>query len=245
MPLREVQFFPGEFYHIYNRGNAKQDIFYNDKDRYRFLQAMYLANNNDRFIRLLELEKNQSGYTLADIKELFENKKISYDSLVKINADVLMPNHFHFLVEELKENGVVRFMQRLGSSYGKYFNIKYDRPGSLFQGRFKAVHIKRDDQLKYLLAYINAINPAQLIEPKIKENGIKDLGKILEGINKYSWSTHFEYMGKRESAIIDKGLLGDIFPTPEIYYQFIKEILQGKENIFGSILRPIEGLMLD
>jgi len=241
MPLRKVQFSPGEFYHIYNRGNAKQDIFYDDKDRYRFLQAMYLSNNSDYSVRLLELEKNKSGYTLVDIKEIFGKRKISYNPLVRISADVLMPNHFHFLIEELQDRGVSRFMQRLGSSYGKYFTIKYDRPGSLFQGRFKAVHIKTDDQLRYLLAYINAINPAQLIEPKLKENGIKDFQKILEEVNKYSWGTHFEYMGKRESAIIDKGLLGEIFPTTEIYYEFIKEILHGKENIFGSI----EGLMLD
>ncbi|MBU2539951.1 transposase [Patescibacteria group bacterium] len=241
MPSREVQFYPGEFYHIYNRGNAKQDIFYNDRDRYRFLQAMYLSNNSDCSVRLMELEKNKSGYTLADIKKVFNEGKISYNPLVRISADVLMPNHFHLLIEELQEKGISRFMQRLGDSYGKYFTIKYDRPGSLFQGRFKAVHIKNDDQLRYLLAYINAINPAQLIEPKIKEKGIEDFQKILEGINKYSWGTHFEYMGKRESAIIDKGLLGKIFSTPEIYYEFIKEILHGKEDMWS----PIEGLMLD
>ncbi|MEK7562652.1 MAG: hypothetical protein AAB509_03165 [Patescibacteria group bacterium] len=132
-------------------------------------------------------------------------------------------------------------MQRFGNSYSRYFNIKYKRPGSLFQGRFKAIHIEDDNQLKYLLAYINVINPAQLIEPDIKEKGIKNLQKILEWINKYPWSTHFEYMDLRKSPIIEKGLLGEVFPTKEIYYKFIEEILHGKKNIWN----PIEGLSID
>lgn len=233
MPIRKIKFFPGGLFHIYNRGNAKQNIFYNDRDRYRFLQAMYLSNNSDCSIRLADFERNKVGYTLDDIKNIFRDKKIIYDPLVKINADVLMPNHFHFLIEELQNRGVSRFMQRFGNSYGRYFNIKYKRPGSLFQGRFKAVYVKNDDQLKYLLAYINVINPAQLIEPDIKEKGIKNFKKMLEGINKYPWSTHFEYMDLRKSPIIDKGILGEIFPNKEIYYKFVKEILHGKENIWN------------
>src|SRR3989344_6160494 len=163
MPIRKVQFYPGEFYHVYNRGNAKQNIFKNDKDRYRFLQAMYLSNSNTSFLVIEELERRKSGYTLAELKEIIENNKITYNPLVRISADCLMPNHFHFLLQEIREGGVTSFMQRLGTSYAKYFNTKYDRPGSLFQGRFKAVHIKTDNQLRYLLAYINAINPAQLV----------------------------------------------------------------------------------
>lgn len=154
MPIRKIQFAPGEFYHIFNRGNSKQDIFHTDKDRYRFLQAVWLSNNSNSFRGIGELERSKSGYTLADIKNLLEKNKIPYDPLVQIYADVLMPNHYHFLVQEIQEGGVMRFMQKLGTGYGKYFTTKYNRPGSLFQGRFKAVHIENENQLKYLLIYI-------------------------------------------------------------------------------------------
>jgi putative transposase len=242
MPLRKVQFCPGEFYHIYNRDKAKQDIFYNDRDRYRFLQAMYLSNNSNSFIGIEELERNKSGYTLVEIKNILENNKVIYNPLVRICADCLMPNHFHFFVQEIQNNGIVRFMQRLGNSYGKYFTIKYERPGSLFQGRFKAVHIENDNQLNYLLVYINVINPAQLVEFDLKERGIENFNEVWEKINDYSWSTHQEYMGKRESIIIDKGLLGRVFPTPKVYCEFVKDILRGKEkNVWGML----DGLALD
>jgi len=229
MPLRKVQFYPGEFYHIFNRGNARQEIFFSDKDRYRFLQAMYLSNNVNQFTGVFDLERNKSGHTLVELKELLEQNHIGYDPLVRICTDCLMPNHFHFILEELKNGGISLFMQRLGTSYGKYFTIKYDRPGSLFQGRFKAVHISNDDQLKYLLAYINVINPAQLIEPELKEAGIKDFNKIWQWVNNYNWGAHQEYMDKRNSIIIDKGLLGKIFPTVESYQKFMKGVLRGKE----------------
>jgi len=230
MPVRKVKFTPGGFYHAFNRGNGKQDIFYSDRDRYRFLQAMYLSNFSEANLNIGFLERHKNGYTLADIEKIVKKDKIYRNPLVKICADCLMPNHFHFLLQELKENGIVQFMQRLGTSYAKYFVTKHDRPGSLFQGRFKAVQIERDGQLRYLLAYINAVNPAQLIESNLKEEGIKNFNKVWEKIDNYKWSTHFEFAGKRESILVDKGLLGKLYPTPKLYIEFIKETLHKKEN---------------
>jgi len=232
MPIRKTQFRPGQFYHIYNRGNARQNIFVNDKDRYRFLQAIYLSNSSRSFLSIEELERNKSGYTLEEIKKIIESNDVSYEPLVKIYADCLMPNHFHFLLQETKENGIIKFMQRLGTSYAKYFAIKYDRPGSLFQGRFKAVHINKDEQLRYILAYINVINPAQLVEPDLKEKGIKNMNTVWEKVNNYRWSTHQEYINKRKSIIIDKGLLKELYPDSKTYNDFVKNILKNKENKF-------------
>jgi putative transposase len=234
MPIRKVQFTPEEFYHIFNRGNARQEIFHTDKDRYRFLQAMYLANTSNSVMGVGDLDRNKSGYTLLDIKKLLDKKDIAYDPLVRICADVLMPNHFHFLVQEIKEGGTVEFMHRLGVSYGKYFTIKNDKPGSLFQGRFQAKHIETDEQLCYLLAYINVINPAQLAEPNLKENGIENFDRVWEFVNNYKWSSHFEYMGKRSSILIDKGLLGEIYPNSDTYEQFVKDILSSKIRKFWT-----------
>ncbi len=239
MPIRKIQFVPAEFYHIFNRGNGKQNIFYHDKDRYRFLQAIYLSNNVNTFLGIEELERGKSGYALADIKNILETNMIPHDPLVRICADCLMPNHYHFLIQEIKEGGISKFMQRLGTSYAKYFVTKHKRPGSLFQGRFKATHIENDDQLKYLLAYVNAINPAQLVEPNLKERGIKNLKKALDQVNNYKWSTHFEFMGKRESILIDKGLLGENYPNAKIYYAFIKDVLQGKENKMWTTIEKL------
>ena len=41
--LRHVEFFPGNFYHIYNRGIDKRIIFNTDHDKERFQDLLYLA----------------------------------------------------------------------------------------------------------------------------------------------------------------------------------------------------------
>ncbi len=242
MPIRKLKFTPGGFYHIFNRGNGRRDIFLNDKDRYRFLQAMYLSNSKDAGFTVADLEKIKGGYSLDKIKDLLDKKNVFYNPLVRVCTDCLMPNHFHFLVEEIEEGGVSYFMQKLGNSYARYFSIRHNYPGSLFQGRFKAVEVDSDDQLKYLLIYINVLNPAQLIEPELKEKGIQDIEKVWNKIESYSWSGHQEFMDRRNSVIIDKGLLGKIFSNSQEYSTFAKSILEGKQTFKW---RAIEGLVLE
>jgi len=234
MPIRKEQFCPGNLYHLYNRGNAKREIFNTDKDRYRFLQALYISNNSNSNLGLTHLERSGKGCTLLEIKEIFDANETFYDPFVKIYADCLMPNHFHLLVEEVKPGGIVRFMQRSGNSYGKYFTIKNDRPGSLFQGRFKAVPVENDEQLEYLIAYINVINPAQLVEPKLKENGISNLNKVFDFVDKYNWSTHQEFMEKRSSILIERNDFIEQIFSKESYHKFIEDILHGRERKMWS-----------
>jgi len=62
--------------------------------------------------------------------------------LVDILVWCLMPNHYHLILRQRRDNGIVLFMQKLGSGYTNYFNLKYKRVGSLFQGRFKAVLVE-------------------------------------------------------------------------------------------------------
>jgi putative transposase len=189
------------------------------------------------------LERNKKGFTLADIKAILDAKKIVRDPLVKIYTDCLMPNHYHFFLEEIKDGGISLFMKKLGISYAKYFTTKYNRPGSLFQGRFKSVQIKTDEQMMYLLAYINIINPAQLVEPELKEKGIKNFNKAWNFSDNYNWSTHQEFTGRRESILIDENsVLKEMFSTAEIYTEFVKGMLKGKEQ---KIWPVIDGFSLE
>lgn len=77
--------------------------------------------------------------------------------------------------------------------------------------------------------YINVVNPGQLLEPELKEKGVQDVEAIMKFAEEYQWSTHQEYLQKRDSIIIDKGLLNKLFPDPEEYKRFTKEVLLGKQ----------------
>lgn len=130
------------------------------------------------------------------------------DKFVSIIAYCLMPNHFHFLLKQLKEDGITIFMNRLANSYSRYFNLKYKRGGTLFQGRFKAILVKNDEQLLHLTRYIH-LNPYA--------SGVVKNTKELEN---YPWSSFREYLKKKKTNQITKDVILDFFQTKESFKQF-------------------------
>jgi len=215
MATRKDIFSEGEFYHLYNRGNSKQEIFLNDEDRDRFLKLLYLCNS-DKSI---------------NFREDIINKQINawnYDrgeQLVSIGAWVLMPNHFHIYVTgsqratlwEAGKNPVSLFMNKLTTAYSMYFNKKYSRTGSLFEGRFKSVHVSGDEQAKYLFSYIH-LNPVKLLDKNWKQDGIKNSKKVLVFLDKYKWSSYLDYLGidREEKKVVNLEDFPDYFSNKKI-----------------------------
>ena len=236
--MRKIKFQKGNFYHIYNRGVEKRDIFKNDNDKWRFLQGLFMFNDEKSTANLLwQLERDRGGVTFGVLRDFLITRGTKREPLVRILADCLMPNHFHLLIEEIKDGGISKFMHKLGTGYTGYFNGKYKRVGPLFQGAFKAVQIDNERYLQYLLVYMNVINPGQLIEPNLKEEGAKNIKKIMEFAEKYQWRTHREYLNKRKSIILEKGLLKNFFPTSNKYLEFAKSVLSDRRyNEINSLM---------
>jgi putative transposase len=214
MSIRKTAFVPGEYYHIYNRGNSKQKIFLSKKDYERFIALLYGTNTNERF-NFFDLRKGGGIFS----KEI--EKK-----LVSIGTYCLMPNHFHLLITPLSEEGLSKFMQKLSTAYSMYFNETHKRTGGLFEGKFKSQHISSDRQLKYNFSYIH-LNPVKLIDSKWKENGIKNLETTFEYLCSYPYSSFLDYLGnKRKEEIILK--LDDFpkyFPSKNSFKEEIIEWL--------------------
>lgn len=228
--MRRVKFEKGKIYHIYNRGVEKRDIFLSDGDRWRFLQGLYLFNDESASTNLLyRLEQEKGKMHFGILKDYMKKEGIDRKPLVRIMADCLKPNHFHLLLEEMQEDGISRFMHKLATGYTGFFNKKYDRVGPLFQGAFKAVEVKNNDQLRYLIVYINAINPGQELEPELKSVA-QDPEEILRFAEHYPWSTHLEYLGKRDSIITDKGVAGTLLSTSSEYRKLVVGIVKGRQR---------------
>lgn len=206
MPVRNVQLVAGEYYHIYNRGNSKQKIFRDQSDYDRFVKYLYLCNSTKN----INFRDDIVGTNINAFS--FERGSV----LVSIGAWVLMPNHFHLYLsisptsgvgekDEESKNKITEFMRKLSSAYAKYFNEKYERTGSLFEGRFKAVRMVRDNQAKYLFSYLH-LNPIKLIQKDWKEKGIKNKSKALQFLESYKWSSYLDYLGKvrKENIVLDR-----------------------------------------
>jgi putative transposase len=203
MAYRKISLAPGEYFHIYNRGNSKQDIFLSDADKDRFVKLLFVSNSSSK-----------KGYNFRD--HIVEKKIDAWDfergdPLVSIGAWALMPNHFHLYItcpptekeEDAKKSNIALFLHKLCVGYVKYFNQKYGRTGSLFEGRFKSVHVKNDNHAKYLFSYIH-LNPVKLIDSDWMENGINNPKLALEYLNSYKWSSYNDHRGvkRKESKIL-------------------------------------------
>ena len=118
---KKKQFAIGKIYHVYNRGVAKCSICNKEDDRWRFLQGLCLFNDkNSAANALWQLARNRGELNLKILKDYIV--KHQRKPLVRIIAYCIMDNHYHLLVEEINEGGIVKFMQKLGVGYVRYFN---------------------------------------------------------------------------------------------------------------------------
>jgi putative transposase len=156
------------------------------------------------------------------------NKKLR-KPLVEILCFCLMPNHYHFLIRPLTDQGITEFMRKIGTGYTNYFNKKYERSGVLFQGKFKAVLVDDEAQLLHLPYYIHS-NPIDLIEQDWREHGISDFTKALDFLETYRWSSFLDYTGSKNfPSVISKDFITEIIGSPEEYKELIVKWLEERE----------------
>jgi len=188
--MQKPQFVENQIYHIYNRGVEKRDIFLDDKDYLRFIHDLFEFNDRDSAFNVAYYFNSKS----KEVKSQYlEKERKPRKLLVEILLFTLMPNHFHLLLKQKQENGIVKFMQKLGTGYTNYFNKKYDRVGGLFQGRFKAVLINEEAHFIHIPFYFHT-NPIDLIYGS--STSIDWRGQI-EFLENYRWSSFLDYIGKK------------------------------------------------
>jgi len=203
MPRRLVPLVNGEYYHVFNRGVARQSIFQTKRDYERFLLTLTYCRFRKAptplswFLRLRSSERDR----------LMQSRGRAGQTEVSLICFVLMPNHFHFLLRQEVEEGISRFTGRIANSYTKYFNTKYDRVGPLLQGAFKAVRIETDAQLLHVSRYIH-LNPlsAHVVTPSTWLN--------------YPWSSLTDFR-RGDSALVEMESVLCQFPSPRAYEQFV------------------------
>lgn len=213
MPARNVIkiYLENGFYHIYNRGVEKRKIFLDPQDYSTFLR--YLKNYLDP-----ELKTKPSG--------LINKENIS--DKVDLLAYCLMPNHFHFFLKQTTKDGVTRFLRRLLTSYVLYFNKKYNRQGSLFQGKPKGVLIESEPYFLHLTRYIH-LNPSELKAPG--------------GFKEYPYSSYKEYVGAKKTNWVRPDAVlayfrskNNNFKNINSYKDFVDNYNKDSSEILGNLI---------
>lgn len=231
--MRKVPFVVGQFYHIYNRGVDKRNIFSDGQDAERFLESMKEFNVEEPIGSLYEIKyERKFGRPTS--------KKSKKEKLVNIVCYCINPNHFHFILEEVIEGGISEFLKRLGGGYTKYFNKRNKRSGSLFQGRFKSAHIDTNTYLLHVSAYVNLNN-------RVHKLGNTFFGRWTSK-KRSSWE---EYVGDNPHSAEDDSLctkeivLGQ-FKNKKEYKTFAEETLGGiMERRYGEEAPELDSLLLE
>lgn len=179
--MRKIKIAPGEYYHVYNRGNNKQKIFHDERDWIRFLFLILHLQSPVVFFNISRYVSTYVRHRVFNISKTSRTQIIN-NKVVELINFTQMPNHFHLTVLEKKEGGVSQYMQRIQDAYTKYFNTKYGLHGHLFQGPFQIVHIKNNEQLLHLSAYIHR-NPREIKQWFKKED-------------RYPWSSYQDYVAE-------------------------------------------------
>lgn len=233
--MRKLLFANDEIYHIYNRSVEKRNIFQDEdkKDYFRFVHDLFEFNDTypaeNIYYKKDEMGISQFHETgTREIGKYYGKKKNNHkrELLIEILTFCLMPNHFHLMVRQLREGGITDFMHKLGLGYALYFNKKYFRGGTLWQGRFKAVLVDRQEYFEYLPYYIH-LNPLDLIDKGWREGKLKNYNKAIKFLEKYRWSSHLDYAGKKNfPSVTSREYLTDYFGRPEKYKKGIQKRLK-------------------
>lgn len=217
--MSKPQFVENKIYHIYNRGVEKREIFTEEKDYFRFIHDLFEFNDEDSALNIGYYFNPKS--TEIEFQHLKSQEKKPRKLLVEIMIFTLMPNHFHLLLRQKKENGIVKFMQKLGTGYTMYFNQKYERVGSLFQGRFKAALINKEAHFIHLPFYLHT-NPLTL-----NYGG----STSIDFLSKYRWSSYLDYIGNKNfPSLTSRNFILEFFEGEEKYKQATEKWLKEKEE---------------
>ncbi len=182
------EFASGSIVHVYNRGNNKEKIFFDEQDYRAFLFRLGLALGFN--------EKELSSHSLISMP--YSRIRITNTNKddFRLHSFCLMPNHFHLLIEQRKDNSISMLVLKICTSYAKYINKKYSRVGHIFQDKFKSVIIEDDPQLMWVSAYIH-MNP------------VKD--RLVKHPRDYKWSSYNDFTEKRNLNIVHTDFLKSIF----------------------------------
>lgn len=215
--MRVEPYTVGSLVHVMKRGARGLNITRDEEDRVRFMRLLWYVNDEST----AEFWERET----YDIGLFFRPSSWPQRSpLVKILAWVLMPNHFHLLLEEIRKGGISKFMQKLCISMTARFNVKYKERGSIFQGPFKARTISTDPHLERIAPYIMVKNVFELYPAGGLQAAMRDFDDAWKwGTEEYAFSSLPDYAQTRSYPIIEKDFFDSIFDSPAEFRAYAKE----------------------
>jgi putative transposase len=183
----------GSLYHVFTKSIAGYKIFKNKADYRRMTETIwyYMNERETKFSKVIDFKKENKG-----------------EPIVRIICYCIMPTHLHLVLEEKKEKGIPQFMSNILNSYARYFNLKYNRKGHLWESNYKKVLIETDEQLFHLTRYIH-LNPFT--------------AGIVKRVEDWEFSSYKEYLNSGKIFLKICYFEDLIEISPENYRKFVED----------------------
>ncbi|MBV9349365.1 MAG: hypothetical protein JO026_01290 [Patescibacteria group bacterium] len=222
MPVkREVA--PGEYYYLSARGTAHLNIFREKTDYARLLFSLLYFQSPLVFKNIGRIcgGFSEEGFPMDnDLVEI-----VLAERLIELLAFSIRPNGFHLLLKEGEKGGIAFYMHRILTGYTKFFQNKYRVSGHIFEGRYRAVHLKSDAEILRLSAYIH--------------KGPSDIPLSKSSDADYPWSSFQDFVkGNRWGGLIAPELIASKFAGTfaSNYNDYVKSLSYKElKNEFGAL----------
>ncbi|MDO8566893.1 MAG: transposase [bacterium] len=207
----------GSIVHVVQRGTRGLDIVRDVQDRSRFSGLLFYLNDSFSDTNWL---KTTRTFVHLQRPDYWPDR----DPLVRILAWTLLSNHFHILLEEIRDNGISKFMQRLCGSMSMAANAKYSEKGSLFQGSYKSRTVDTDEYLSYLSFYIQVKNVIEMYPGGLAQ-AMHNFDDAWLWASQYPFSSFFSYINGTTSPIIEKERFLELLPNAQLLKTDCREML--------------------
>ena len=134
--------------------------------------------------------------------------KYANSYLVTVIVYCLMPNHYHLLLRQDGEVSLSKLVNVVFNAYVQALNRQLGRRGTLFEGRFKHVHVDEDEYVLHLCRYIH-LNPVK--------------AGLVSRPEDWIFSNYREWVGMRQGRLKDAEFISSYFACPEDYQRFVME----------------------
>lgn len=214
-------------FHVVSRAIESKKIFEDESNKARFVHDLFEFNDEKPALNVGRLISSKENRMIDVRRQSLGPRKL----LVKILTFCIMPNHYHLMLTPVVENGVSLFMKKLNGGFAKFYNIKNERKGPLFERKYKAIPVKDEAHFIHLPYYIHC-NPLDSFMPEWRDRKISNPQKALKFLENYRWSSHLDYLGKKN------------FPSVT-QREFLLEFFGGEKGYKSKFEKWIRDLDLD
>jgi len=230
---KEISFDKSIPYHVLTRAVEGRKVFANEEDCFRCIFQMYAANIGSPASNLRRQDVKKAAQAILNGEEIPPKFIVrEHPPLVIFLSFALVVDHKHFILVPNVDNGIPIYMQKEKGGFAKYFNLKHNRTGNLFERPYKIIPIQTNFQLDAVLRYVNVKNVLDVYQPGWKVKGLKNEKEAFRFLNNYQFSSFSDLFRRRKSkilahpSVVEKYLGKEIVSSKEDFLNFIKDYLQ-------------------